>query len=108
MNFKNYCKLREEDMPQDMPQVPQEMPSDQGGGGEGWASQLAQAAAGLPPYILQQSIDQLNAFDPQQMIARIQQRMAQQQPQGHPQRTQQNQQNQQASPNWVGQQPGMN
>jgi hypothetical protein len=62
-----------------------------------------QAAAGLPPYVLQQSMDQLNAFDPQQ--DRTQQQGQQQPPQGHPQQTQQNQQ---ASPNWVGQQPGMN
>lgn len=111
MNFKNYCKLKEEEMPQETPQT------DQGGGEDGWASQLAQAAASFPQYVLQQSIDQLNTFDPQQVLARIQQKQQDQQspqqapqdqqrfPQGHPQQTPQNQQ---ASPNWVGQQPGMN
>lgn len=108
MNFKDYCKLKEEEMPQETPQT------DQGGGEDGWASQLAQAAASFPQYVLQKNIDQLNTFDPQQVLSRIQQKQQDQQqdqksqqrfPQGHPQQTQQTQQ---SSPNWFGQQPGIN
>ena len=95
MNFKDYCKLREEEMPAS-PQA--------GGGGEGWAAKLAQAASSLPPYALQQSVGKLNAFNlpPQGQ----QDQQGQQPPQGHPQQAQQAQQG--VSPNWVGQQPGMN
>jgi len=97
VNFKDYCKLREEEMPA----------SPQAGGGEGWAAQLAQAAS--RPYVLQKTIGKLNSFDPDQQDQQQDQQGQQGQPGGmrSPASAAQATRQQGVTPGWFGQQPGI-